>query len=193
VKILIPLLGLCLAPALAYAQVVVNPAALQQLAGIAPASPAPLPAPLIKHHRIVYKITRKPAAKPPTAATVKPAIVAPAIVTPAAMPATPVIAKPAPPPGPVILHFALGSADLPPGAAAVLKPLCGSKNFIAVNATAPGSAADPSVAMRLSLSRAFAVRDALTACGVKSTLILPRALGSVAGHDEDITEVSEAK
>jgi hypothetical protein len=191
VKLFAPIFVLCLVPCLAHAQVVVNPAALQQLAGIIPAGPAPIAVPAAPRHRIVYHVRRKPVAKSPPSATVIPAIVKP----PPLPPATPVIAKPviAPPPGPVTLHFAVGSADLPPGAAAVLKPLCGSKTFIAINATAPGSANDPSIAMRLSLSRALAVRDALTACGVKGTSILPRALGDIPGKDDDTTVVSEAR
>jgi hypothetical protein len=44
--------------------------------------------------------------------------------------------------------------------------------------------------MRLSMARAFAVRDALTACGLPSIRIIPRADGSVAGQDEDVTKVS---
>jgi hypothetical protein len=177
-----------LVPALGHAQVVVNQAALRQLAGIEPPAPPPVLAPAVPRHRVVHRAMRKPALRLPTA-TANPAVAKPAPPPQVA----PVIAKPLPPPAPITLHFASGSADLPPGSDAVLKSLCGSKSFIAINATAPGSAADPSIAMRLSLSRALAVRDALTACGVKSTSILPRALGSVPGRDDNTTMVSVAK
>jgi outer membrane protein OmpA-like peptidoglycan-associated protein len=44
--------------------------------------------------------------------------------------------------------------------------------------------------MRLSMARAFAVRDALTACGVPSTRILPLALGDVPGKDENTARIT---
>jgi hypothetical protein len=39
----------------------------------------------------------------------------------------------------------------------------------------------------------LAVRDALTACGVPGTEILPRALGAAAGQNEDETMLGGAK
>jgi hypothetical protein len=44
--------------------------------------------------------------------------------------------------------------------------------------------------MRNSLARAFAVRDALTACGVPAAHIIPRADGAVAGKDPNSAVVS---
>ncbi len=91
-----------------------------------------------------------------------------------------------------MLNFAAGSSALPAGAKAALRPVCAhATGFVAVDATAPGDPSDPSIAMRLSL--ALAVRDALAACGIPAAQILPRALGDVAGHDDNAAEVSVAK
>ncbi len=124
-------------------------------------------------------MTPPPAAKPATAAALAPAPV-------------PVVARPAPPAAPLPradIHFAGGSAALPAGAKAALAPLCSHAGTVVVNAVAPADASDPSAAMRLSMSRAFAVRDALAACGVPTAHILPLALGHIAGHDPDVTLV----
>lgn len=171
----------------ANAQVVVNQAALQQLAGIAP-PPPPAPMPPIKR-RLAARLQHLPPHP------------IPAVAKTALPPVVPVLARPVPPPmlpppahaGPVSINFAPGSAVLPVGAAATLKPLCTASGFVSVDATAQGDPADPSVAMRLSLSRAFAVRDALAACGVPAAHILPRALGDLKGKDENSARVSEAK
>lgn len=179
-----------LAPCCASAQVTVNPAALQQLVGIAPtpspsALPKTKPAPPQKPwHKHATMATQKPpvskpeAPKPPAP---KPAMV-PAVVAPALAP------KPAPAatvPKPVLLKFAPGSTDLPPDAAALIKPFCTVSGDITIDARAPNTPGDPSAAMRLSLARAIAVHDALEACGVPAQNILPRALGAVPGQDED--------
>jgi hypothetical protein len=47
-----------------------------------------------------------------------------------------------------------------------------------------------SAPMRNSLTRAFAVRDALTACGVPAAHIIPKADGPVAGRNPDTAVVS---
>jgi len=88
---------------------------------------------------------------------------------------------------PVQLSFAPGSADLPANAAAALKPFCATGGMVSIDAHAPASPADPSVAMRLSLSRAMAVKNALTACGVPAQNIVPRAMGGGPGQNDDET------
>ncbi len=192
---------LCLVPAIAPAQVVINQAALLQLAGISPlvAVPAPASHAVVRHFAKRLVFHRRPPA--PTAVAMilapgstahappppHPASAQPAMARPPPLPPAP---KPLPPLQPVTLQFAAGSATLPSNAPAALKPICArATGFISINATAPGNPTDPSVAMRLSMARAFAVRDALTACGIPGTQILPRALGSVPGKDENITQV----
>jgi hypothetical protein len=73
-----------------------------------------------------------------------------------------------------------------------LKFYCSAHGEIGIDAYAPGSATDPSVAMRLSLARALAVRDVLVKCGVPVQSILPRALGAAPGRNEDETVVGAA-
>jgi outer membrane protein OmpA-like peptidoglycan-associated protein len=191
-----------LAPGCASAQVSVNPAALQQLAGIAPppppqAAPAPkAPPPHKPWHRHVALAARKPPVpKPaaPQAAAATPEAakpVAPVAAAAPAKPAAPAPAAPKPaavaaPPAPVLVKFAPGSAELPPDAAALIKPFCAASGNVTVDARAPATPGDPSAAMRLSLARALAVHDALQACGVPAQNILPRALGAVPGQNED--------
>ena len=79
--------------------------------------------------------------------------------------------------------FPPGKADLSPDGAAAIKRLVASGhtdpsatyNVVAYAAATPG---DPSLARRLSLSRALAVRNALMADGIASSRIYVRALGS---------------
>jgi outer membrane protein OmpA-like peptidoglycan-associated protein len=169
-------------PLPAWCQVFVNQAALAQLAGAAaPEAPAPASKPVA--HKMAHRMV-KPAMAVPKAPVV---VAVPVVAKPAA-----VLVKPAALP-PVVLRFAAGSADLAPNAAAALQPVCGrakAGGVVAVDAYAPGSASDPSVAMRLSLSRALAVRDALAACGVPAGRIVPRADGDVAGKDTGAAQVS---
>jgi hypothetical protein len=187
VKFFSPLLAaLILCPVVAAAQVTMHPAALAQLAGI-PAHPV--------HHRHHHRIhVAKIKILAPTLVVARP----PAVLPPPPHPAPPPPARPAaaaspppppppPPPAPLTLAFAPGSAALPANAAGALKPFCKTAGVIGISARAPGDPSDPSVAMRLSLARALAVRDALTACGVPAQNILPRALGSVPGQNEDET------
>ncbi len=181
---------LCCLPALANAQVVVNQAALAQLAGISAAPAvvaAPAPAPVVHHVVRHWVVVRKTV----TVAVVKPkAMIVPVV----AKPVVPVVVAPkAPAPPPVVvLRFASGAAALPAGAAAALKPFCSVSGLVVISALAPGDPSDMSGAMRLSMARAFAVRNALTACGLPSARIIPRAEGSVAGQDEDVTKISTA-
>jgi hypothetical protein len=94
---------------------------------------------------------------------------------------------PAAPPAPISIKFAAGSSALPAGTATALKPFCQSTFTLGINARAPGDPSDPSIAMRLSLARALALRDALAARGVPPRNIFPRALGAVPGQNEDET------
>jgi hypothetical protein len=178
---------LCLVPALACAQVVVNQAALDQLAGIQPKPVAvveDVPPPVV-HHVVHHVVHKTPA--PVTVAVAKPA----APPAPVPVVAKPVAPKPAAPPPAVSVHFAGGSSDLPAGAAAALQPFCADKTArVVINAAAPGDPSDLSAAMRLSMQRAFAVQAALTGCGVPVTNILPRALGSAGGKNLDTTQVT---
>lgn len=92
-------------------------------------------------------------------------------------------------PAPLDVHFAPGSAVLSPSDQTALVPFCKAGGRITINARAPADPADPSAAMRLSLARAFAVRDALSACGVAASAIVPRAQGAVPGQDDNITQI----
>lgn len=81
------------------------------------------------------------------------------------------------------VSFPPGKADLSPDGAAAIKRLVASAHTSAdttynVVAYAAGTAGDPSVARRLSLSRALAVRGALMADGVNSARIYVRAMGA---------------
>jgi len=189
------ILAACLMPAYARAQVFVNQAALVQLAGFSvPAphvAPAPAPKPVVRHvaHRLVRKLT------PPTCvcAAPRPVVFKPVVPpppTPLAPTPVPAIAKPVVPPaqklpGPLVVGFSAGSAALPANAAAGLKPFCTAHGqTLIIDAYAPGDPSDPSSAMRLSMSRAFALRDALAACGVPGAEIIPRADGATGANME---------
>jgi len=186
-------------PALGRAQVVVNHAALDQLAGVT----APVVVPVVAHKVVRQKARRRRAVKrvvvlsAPAVVVGKPFVVKlPAVAKPGqgapfvpAAPKTPAVkmavARPAPVlpalPGAVVLRFGDGAAALPAGAAAELGPVCkaaAAGDTVAIDGYAPADAADPSAAMRLSMDRAFAVRDALTACGVPGARIFPRADGA---------------
>jgi outer membrane protein OmpA-like peptidoglycan-associated protein len=242
---LIFVVAVCLLPVAASAQVVVHQAALDQLAGIAPPTPAPAVHKIVRrrvHHRPLLRVVAKPApvaAAKPAVAAVKPAVAVaaakpampalPALPPPAPMdaqqiqqvlaaqeaadaaaadkryallsskPAVPTaVAKPAPAPKTapglpaIVVTFVPGGDDLQASAAAALQPVCkhaGAAGLVAIDAYAPADASDPSAAMRLSLSRAFAVRDALTGCGIPAAHIIPRADGA-AGGDTGIARVS---
>jgi len=175
---------LVLCPALAAAQVTINPAALVQLAGLPALHPAPpaAAAPIV-HHYIRHRRAAVAKPAPPKIVQAAAKLPAPAVAIPSAPPAH-VTPKPL---GPVRIEFAAGSAALPAGTAAAIAPYCHSAARIGINARAAGEADDPSVAMRLSLQRAMAVRDALTACGVPAQNIIPRALGDVPGGDDNET------
>jgi len=192
VKWITLILAACLLPAFARAQVFVNQAALIQLAGFAVPAPrvAPAPKPVARHvaHRMARKVVPQSAV-----AMVQPKILIPAKpVAPVAPAPVPVVAKPVIPvppkpvlPGPLVIGFSAGSAALPANAAAGLKPFCTAHGqTLIIDAYAPGDPSDPSSAMRLSMSRAFALRDALAACGVPGAEIIPRADGATGANME---------
>jgi len=185
------LFAAALVPGIGQAQVTINPAALAQLAGLPVARPVLAELhPARVTHPVTFRVRSKVAEKKPTwEAPVAKLIVA----KPAPPPAPPPAPKQPAPLPPVRILFAPGSATLPAGAAASLKPWCAAPGPIAIDAHAPADPADASAAMRLSLARALAVRDALTACGVPGTEILPRALGAAAGQNEDETMLGGAK
>ncbi len=185
--------ALLLLPAVGRAQVYVNQAALDQLAGIekpvmVPVAPQPAPA-----RRVVYRPHVKTVVKPVASLQVASAAVVPKVVAPVkpvapTAPVVPAVVRPAYK-GPVTIKFQPGSDVLPPGAAAALVGVCGLTVPVTVDARAADDAADPSAALRLSLARALAVKTALTGCGVPATRVLPRALGDVAGADENAVTV----
>jgi len=191
---LILAVALLMLPASGRAQVYVNQAALDQLAGIeAPAAqpPAVRPAPV---RRVVYRPHVKRIVKPAAPVQVASVAVVPKVVPkleapvkPAA-PVVPAVVRPAYK-GPVTLKFAPGSDALPAGAAAALAGVCALTVPVTVDARAADDASDPSAALRLSLARALAVKAALAGCGVPGTRVLPRALGDVAGADENAVTV----
>ncbi len=151
----------------------INQAALDQLAGIAPGAVAPPvigAPPVIRQapRKVSYRrVIRRHVGLPPRLA-----------------------AKPAGPVQPAMIRFAAGGADLPGNSAGVLQPFCGRSHMIVIDAYAAADPAEPSAAARLSMSRAFAIRDALTACGVPDNLIIPRANGAAKTADPDAAEIS---
>jgi hypothetical protein len=193
---------IALIPACGHAQVSVNPAALRQLQGLPSAAPeaqqavAKPPvheAPLhhVLHPKPMHPAPAKPApSKPAPAMPLAPAPAvpqgkAPIIPPPAPKPAAP---KPATP-SLVRIEFAPGSAVLPASAAGALQPFCAAGTMVPVVARAPVDPSDPSGAMRLSMARAFAIRDALTACGLPTQNIIPRAAGSVPDADNNEAQI----
>ena len=138
-----------------------------------------------------------PQPPPATIAAAPPAL---AIIPPVQPPPSPANAA-APPPPPVVanagttaattttglrLTFDKGQSDLSPTSAETIKNLVQTAphtdtTTYNVLAYASGDPDDPSVARRLSLARALAVRAALLADGVSSARIYLRALGSQPG------------
>ena len=175
-----------LIPACGFAQVTVNPAALRQLAGLPAVQPAAVRAQpaVARPFAHTAKLYHAHHAKPEAVAPAKPAKPQ-AVPQPEPRPVSkPVLAKPTALPI-ARIEFAPGSAALPAGAASVLKPFCAAGGTVSLVARAPADPADPSSAMRLSMARAFAIRDALTSCGVPASGIIPRAAGTVPGADEN--------
>ena len=119
----------------------------------------------------------------PVVARAAPAAPKPPVPAPAAPRAR------APGPRPVDIAFAADSATLPAGAQTRLAPFCKVSGPIVINARAPADPGDNSHSMRLSLARALAVRAVLSACGVASQNIFPRALGAAPGGATDNTQI----
>jgi hypothetical protein len=200
-------LALVLSPFAAGAQVIVNQAALDQLAGIPPAVITAPPEIRQPPHKIAYRPEiHKHVVAPPPATTLASSRIAAAPVAPKPAPpaapvtpapshaqlavAKPVLPKPVAPPPSAAVTFASGASDLPPGITAQLKPFCAKDEAgpITIDAYAAADPSDPSAAPRLSMARAFALRDALVACGVPSANIIPRADGT--GKNPDIAQIS---
>lgn len=189
---------IALIPTCGFAQVTVNPSALRQLEGLPAAVPAPEAQPVVAKPPVhVAPVHRAHPAKPEKSAPSKPESPAPAKPPTKPLAKPPVTPAPAPKPAPpkpavptlVKIEFAPGSSVLPAKAASALKPFCASGAVVPVTARAPADPSDPSSAMRLSMARAFAIRDALTACGVPAQNIIPRAAGNVPGADNDEAQI----
>lgn len=185
---------LALTPACGFAQVTMNPSALRQLEGLAPPAPVAKPEPAMArpvihkpHRRFSRHAKPKPPETPESPEMIGPA--RPGKPAPSVKPQPAPVPKPASPkaaPPPIArIEFAPGSATLPANAASLLKPFCAANAPVPVVAHAPADPNDPSGAMRLSMARTFAIRDALAACGVPAQNIIARAAGSVAGADEN--------
>ncbi len=194
--------GLLLFAPDARAQVIINQAALDQLAGIAPpviSAPEAIRQPPPKaayrhvprrHSSAVAHIMAASVA--PKTVVPRPAAPQPSVTAVVAKPAAlPPIAAKAPRLLPVVIDFAAGSADLPGNGAAALRPICAHANgVITIDAYAVADPSDPSSPARLSMSRAFAIRDALSACGIPAGNIIPRANGAAKTNNPDAAEVS---
>jgi hypothetical protein len=193
------LAGLVVAAPGAWAQVMINQAALDQLAGIPPAVITAPPVLRVAPRKVTYRpVVHRHAAVPPAStasSSVPKTVMPPKAEQVVAKPVVPLPAAPKPlaPPANVEIMFAAGAADLPSGTRVALKAFCAKPapaGFITIDAYAAADPDDPSVAPRLSLSRAFALRDALVACGVPSASIIPRADG--AGKNPDVALISVA-
>ncbi|WP_139284744.1 OmpA family protein [Acidocella aminolytica] len=184
---------LALIPACGFAQVTVNPAALRQLQGLPLIAPAVQPAVAKPHVKLppAKPFHHTKPAKPAPLPLPPPA--PPSVPAPKVPPMVPVAPKPVAP-KPIIptlarIQFSPGSATLPASAADTLKPFCASQRSVPVVTRAPADPSDPSSAMRLSMARAFAIRDALIACGVPAQNIIPRAAGTVPGADNNEAQI----
>ena len=186
------LLGLA-APAAA--QVSINLDALEQ-----PGSTKPVPARPAQTRKPAAAQPAKPAPPHPATPTGAAALALPtAPPAPPVLPPPPAAAAPSPPPRPATLAsagsttaslasglrviFAAGKSDLTPESAAALTRFAtaaptGENVSFNVAAYATGVPEDLSIARRLSLSRALAIRAALIADGISSTRIYVRALGA---------------
>lgn len=161
----------------AWAQVVVNQQALEQLSGKKPPQKHPFVPKRPVYRRPYHRIVRRP--PPPL---------------PLPPPPEPVFAKPPPPPPPpakpapphaIMLSFPGTSTALPDGGAAALARFISkapdkTMHYV-VQAAAPGEASDPSVARRRALDRGLAVRAVLRRAGIGPEHIIVQALGDPPG------------
>lgn len=160
----------------AWAQVVVNQQALEQLSGKKP----PQKHPFVPKRPVYRRPYRHVVRRPPPPLPLPP-------------PPEPVFAKPPPPPPPakpapphaIMLSFPGTSTALPDGGAAALARFIGeapdkTMHYV-VQAAAPGEASDPSVARRRALDRGLAVRAVLRRAGIGPEHIIVQALGDPPG------------
>jgi outer membrane protein OmpA-like peptidoglycan-associated protein len=156
------------------------PAATASASGASPASTAPPASTATAEQQAPLPIVTPPAADiqpvppPPMASSAPPP--PPPVSATATTRAEPVQAG-------IQVLFDATTTDLSPASLAAIKAFAGTApntDSVSFNvlAYAAGKTDDPSVARRLSLSRALAVRSALVAEGVASTRIYVRALGS---------------
>ncbi len=185
-------------PFAASAQVIINQAALDQLAGIPPVVITAPPEIRQPPRKVTYRPVYHRHVAAPKIASAGVVAKPPAVPKPVApqvqlVVAKPVVPKRAAPPPVAKISFAAGAADLPAGIAAQIKPFCAKpapQGFITIDAYAAADPSDPSAAPRLSMARAFALRDALVACGVPTASIIPRADG--VGKNPDTAQISAA-
>ncbi len=174
----------------------INQAALDQLAGIPPVVITAPPEIRQPPRKVTYRpVYHRHVAAPEIASTrvvAKPPVTPKPVAPQAELAvAKPVVPKPAAPPPVAKISFAAGAADLPPGIIAQLKPFCAKLapgGPITIDAYAAADPDDPSAAPRLSVARAFALRDALMACGIPSTSIIARADG--VGKNPNIAQIA---
>lgn len=162
-------------------------------------SPRPVAPPVTASARPT--VPSQPAQAAPSTQQVALPIVTPPAATPSAPePVTPAVTA-APPPPPVSASSTTRAAETPAGMRLTFDPAATDLSTASIDAikrfvgTAPnadsvsynvlayaaGKADDASVARRLALSRALAVRSALVAEGIPSSRIYVRALGAQAG------------
>jgi len=181
-----------------------RPAAPQVRAAVRPTAPPPAATPQAVPPQTA---SSQPTPASPTEAAASQQVALP-IVTPPPAAATEPVAPPAPamtaappPPPPITTSSTTRAAETPAGMRLTFDPAATDlsaasvdaiKRFVGaapnadtvsynVLAYAAGKADDASVARRLALSRALAVRSALVAEGIQSSRIYVRALGAQAG------------
>lgn len=86
----------------------------------------------------------------------------------------------------VPIEFAPQSAVVSPEALKALQPFChASATTLPLITRAPGAQDNMANTMQLAMQRALALRTALIACGVPAHIIIPYAVGTVAGADNN--------
>ncbi|HEX7389832.1 MAG TPA: hypothetical protein VF286_06950 [Acidiphilium sp.] len=191
-------LGACALTPPAMAQVTVNPQALQQLSGTAPAAPRPAtPHSQAQHviHRTIHREARRRAVSPPLPLPPPipplPEIASAAIAPPPPAPAP----KPKPEPHAITLVFAATASALQADQSHDIIRFVGTSpdptaRYV-IQATAPGVANDPSIARRLSLDRGQAVQGALRQAGIDPERIIVQALGDPPGIPDNRAVLTE--
>lgn len=211
------LASLAVVPAPAFAQVTVNPGALDLLPS-QPSRPAPAPRPAAPSRPPPAPAVR-PTPQTPAAAAAPAVAPAPRPVIPATPPAIAALPPPPPFPAPRIapvvvppigadapgtatpqpnglrITFGPDRQDLNADTDAALRSLARSlragAGSVSVLAYAAGTPDDPSTARRLALARALTARAVLINEGIASSRIYPRALGATGGDtDPDRVDVT---